>query len=163
MSKIKCYFQFLFILLLGTHLSACSRPEVTPPSVEPVLLRYLDVLQTGNLEEVEQLYFMPLHWRSQQKMYKHFSEQYKLLAQKKLSLSVISFKQKGRWALSVIERKQSGESQVNPLWFFYYDHRWQVISPVIFKTAPVRSMMDLYREQNDLRSWYETELAHFTQ
>lgn len=75
--------------------------------------------------------------------------------QEKLSIRSIAVKQKGRWALSIMEHHQSGETLINQLWLFYYDGRWQVISPVIFKTGPVRAMMDLYREQNDLRLWYK--------
>lgn len=110
---------------------------------------------------MEQTYFMPLHWRHKEKMIKHFQHEHELIKQNKLTLRSLSVKQKGRWALSVIESNQEGETQINQLWFFYYDSRWQVVSPVIFKTGPVRAMMDLYREQNDLRLWYGNERLNY--
>ena len=110
---------------------------------------------------MEQTYFMPLHWRHKEKMIKHFQQEHELIKQNKLTLRSLSVKQKGRWALSVIESNQEGETLINQLWFFYYDGRWQVVSPVIFKTGPVRAMMDLYREQNDLRLWYDNERLNY--
>ena len=139
-------------------LSACGQPEVIPPSVEPVLSNYLNVLHSGNLKQAERLYFMPLHWRSKEKIFKLFKKEHELIKQNKLSIRFISVKQNGRWALSMLEHSQAGETLINQLWFFYYDGRWQVISPVIFKTGPVRAMMDLYREHNELRLWYKKEL-----
>ncbi|MCK5916889.1 MAG: hypothetical protein KAG34_00595 [Cocleimonas sp.] len=145
------------MLIIGLNLSACSRPDATPPSVEPTLLSYLNTLEKGELKALDQLYFMPLHWRHQQKIYKQFNQQHELLKQKKLIFKMMSFKQKGRWALSAIEHNQSGKIQIKPVWFFYYENRWQFVSPIIFKTGPVRSMMNLHREQNDLRAWYANE------
>ncbi|MDX2507478.1 MAG: hypothetical protein QNL62_23805 [Gammaproteobacteria bacterium] len=112
------------------------------------------------MKQAEQLYFMPLHWRHKEKIFKHFKQEHELVKQRKLRLKFIQVKQQGRWALSVLEStlintKGTPQVQNNPLWFFYYDDRWQVISPVIFKTGPVRAMMDLYREQHELRAWYE--------
>ena len=157
MPPIKYYFLMLSVLIISMNLSSCSQPEVTPPSVEPTLAKYLTVLQTGDLKALDQLYFMPLHWRHQQKIYKHFKQQHALVKQKKRGFKMLSFKQKGRWALFAIENNQSEKREVKRLWFFYYDDRWQVVSPVIFKTGPVRAMMNLYREQNDLHAWYATK------
>lgn len=148
---------FLLTLIVSLNFSACSRPEVTPPSVEPVFSTYLKLLESGKLKDVDLLYFMPLHWRQKQKIYKHFQQQHDLIKQKKITLKVGLFKQKGRWAVAMLESTQSGKRQTNPLWLFYYDARWQLVSPLIFKTGPVRSMMDLYREQKELRTWYERE------
>ena len=153
---------FHYLLLLASIcLSACSQPQITPPSIEPVLKNYLSVLRSGEIEQMEQTYFMPLHWRHKEKMVKKFQHEHELIKLNKLTLRSLSVKQKGRWALSVIERNQEGETRIHQLWFFYYDGRWQVVSPVIFKTGPVRAMMDLYREQNDLRLWYDNERLNY--
>ena len=145
---------YSLLIILSVTLSSCSQPEVSPPSVEPLLVTYINILHKGDLKEAKNFYFMPLHWRHQQKMYKHFKQQHKLLLEKKLSLKFISVKQKGRWAVATLESNEAGVKNIKPVWFFYYDKRWQVISPVIFKTAPVRSMIDLYREQKELSIWY---------
>ena len=157
MLPLKPPFFFLLLLLAVMNISSCSRPDVTPPSVEPVLENYLHIVKTGNLHDVDRLYFIPLHWRQKQKVYKQFQKQQDLIQQQKMRLTVQTFKQKGRWAVAVMAGNLAGKIQTHPLWLFYYDARWQVVSPVIFKTAPVRSMMDLYREQKELRAWYERE------
>ena len=157
MPRFRRYFLRLLILLSFTNLSACGRPEVTPPPIEPVISDYIRVLHSGNLEQVEQLYFVPLHWRHKEKMFEHFRQDYELIKQNKLRLRSISVNQKGRWALSVIESNREGKTHIRQLWFFYYDGRWQAISPVIFGTGPVRAMMDLYREHDDLRLWYKDQ------
>ena len=145
---------YSFLIFLSITLASCSQPEVSPPSVEPILKAYIDILHKGNLEEAKNFYFIPLHWRHQQKIYKHFSQQNKLLTEKKLSLKPLTLKQKGRWAVAAMENNEEGVKTVKPLWFFYYDKRWQVVSPIIFKTGLVRSMIDLHREQKELRTWY---------
>ena len=152
--KINTISRWLILLLTVHSLSSCSRPEVTPPSVEPSFKTYMSILEKGDLKEAKNFYFMPLHWRRQQKMYNHFSQEHQLITEKKLSLTFLEFKQKGRWAVAAVKRNKFGVISISPLWFFYYDNRWQVISPVIFKTAPVRSMIDLFREQIELRPWY---------
>ncbi len=153
----KHYFLLVLMLFGFNFLVSCGKPEVNPPTVEPVLSNYFKILQNGDYKQAERVYFMPLHWRQKEKIFKYFNQEHELIKQKALSLKVISVKQKGRWALAVMERSQSGETLINQLWFFYYDGRWQVISPVIFKTGPVRAMMDLYREQNVLWLWFERE------
>ncbi len=152
--KINIISCWLILLLTVHSLSSCSRPEVTPPSVEPLFKTYLTTLEKGDLKDVRKSYFMPLHWRRQQKLYNHFSQQHQLLTENKLSLTFLDFKQKGRWAVAALKKNESGVNSISPLWFFFYDDHWQVVSPVIFKTAPVRSMIDLFREQKKLRSWY---------
>ena len=145
---------YSLLIFLSITLLSCSQPAVTPPSVDPILKAYIDILHKGDLKEAKNFYFLPLHWRHQQKIYKHFNQQNKLLTEKKLSLKLLTLKQKGRWAVAAIESNEEGVKAVNPHWFFYYDERWQVVSPVIFKTSLVRSMIDLHREQKELRIWY---------
>ena len=150
------------VLFFYMNISACGRPEVTPPSVEPIVSDYIGVLENGNVKRVEQLYFMPLHWRHKERLFKHFMDEHDLIKREKLVRRFLSFKQKGRWALAVVESDQDGETRIDQAWFFYYDGRWQVISPVVFKTPLVRAMMDLYREQNDLRVWYKNEQSKYS-
>ncbi len=148
-----------FTLIIFFSLSACEQEKLIPPSVEPVLSDYIKILHSGDLKQAEHLYFMPLHWRQKEKIFKAFMKEHELLKQNKKYIRLLSFKQKGRWAISILEQRQSGKTQIKPLWLFYYGGRWQVISNIIYNTAPVQAMMDLYREQNDLEFWYKNQLT----
>ncbi|CAA6809282.1 MAG: Unknown protein [uncultured Thiotrichaceae bacterium] len=159
MPRISPHFLILLFLIASLLLAGCSRPEVTPPNVELASSAYLDALQTGDLKQVDKLFFIPLHWRYKQKLYQQFSQDHEQISQKKLTLRMLSSKQAGRWGISIIESNQAGEINLIPHWFFYYDNQWQFVSPLIFKTKTVRSMLDLYREQKALRLWYDTETA----
>lgn len=159
---IHTFKKYAFIFLVSFNLASCNQADTTPPTVDKVLVDYIDVLKTGDLKRVERTYFMPLHWRQKEKIFKEFNRTSELVKQGKLTLKFIDVKQKGRWALSILEETVVNNNKENTahnaqVWFFYYDGRWQVVSPYIFKTAPVRAMMDLYREQNELRLWYENE------
>lgn len=159
MPSISHHFLMSLFLMGSLFLAGCSRPEVTPPTVEPAALTYLEALRTGNLKQVDKLFFIPLHWRYKQKLYKQFSQDHELISQKRLTLRMLSSKQIGRWGVSIIESNQSGEISLIPHWFFYYDNQWQFVSPLTFKAKTIRSMMDLYREQEELRVWYVTETS----
>lgn len=159
MPGISRHCLILLFTMSSLLLAGCSQPEVTPPSVEPASSAYLDALRAGDLKQVDKLLFIPLHWRYKQKLYKQFSQDHERISQKKLTLRMLSSKQAGRWGISIIERNQSGEITLIPHWFFYYDNQWQFISPLIFKTKTVRSMLDLYREQKELKLWYDTEIS----
>ncbi len=150
--------RHIIIVLTLIALYSCNKPEVHPPNIKEALNQYQFVLKNGNRKQFEQLYFMPLHWRNKEKLLKSFNKQQQALNSAELILQIKSSKQKGRWAVAVlVVNKDKKEQSLKPLWLFYYDEHWQVISPVIFHTATVRSMMNLYKEQEELLQWYQAQ------
>ena len=152
---VKKYAILFMLLLLG--LNACNKPEVTPPSVLDSLNQFKPLLEKGSRKEFENLYFMPLHWRNKEKLLKAFKLQHNQVKQKTLDYAIKSFKQKGRWAVAILIKTQGNKQSVEPLWLFYYNKHWQIISPIIFHTSTVRSMMNLYQEQEELTQWFITQ------
>jgi len=150
--------RVMVIIVTLIAVCSCNKPEVYPPNIKEVLNDYLLVLEKGSRKQFEHLYFMPLHWRNKEKLLKAFKKQQQALNSSSLSYDIKSSQQKGRWAVAVllVTENKNGDKQhsIEPLWLFYYDKHWQVISPVIFHTATVRSMMDLYKEQEELLQWY---------
>jgi hypothetical protein len=150
----------LFVLtVLAFFLTACSEPQVEVKPAKPSVQAYLQNLQVGDRDKLLMTYFMPLHWRVKEKVYKAFDAEHQALAEGKLKLSLLDLKQSGRWAVAVLRSEKqledgSWQTTIEPAWFFFYDGRWQYISPAIYKTGPVRNMMDLFREQEALQEWF---------
>lgn len=153
---VKKYAILFLLFLLG--LNACNIPEEKPPSVLTSLNQFKPLLENGSRKEFENLYFIPLHWRNKEKLLKAFKLQHSQFKQKKVDYVIKSFNQKGRWAVAILVKTQENKQSVEPLWFFYYNKHWQIISPIIFHTATVRSMMNLYTDQEELLQWFITQV-----
>ncbi len=142
-------------------LAGCGKPEVTPTSATPAVQQYFTALQNGDESRLKWLYFEPLSWRKSGKLIEAFRQTHQDIVKGSLKLTVEKIKQNGRWALAVVnvqthpkDSDTAFKSEYKPYWFFYYDERWQYISPTLAHTGPVRSMMDLYREQTKLELWF---------
>ncbi len=146
----------LFTLLV---LCACSKPEIKIPDVKRTLNNYHLLLSSGNLKQFEAHYFIPLHWRNKEKLYKHFEQLHHLYSSGQLTIQIKKHRQSGRWAVVVLETRLRGKSAVEPLWLFFYDGHWQVIDRVIFHTSTVRAMMNTYPQQENLRQWFLKQQA----
>ncbi len=150
MKILKSIILSLSLLILTT----CNKPEIKIPDVNATLDNYLKVLSSGDKKQFEALYFIPLHWRNKEKLYKYFQHLHQLYRTGKLSIHIKTYQQSGRWAVAVIETKTDETLSIEPLWLFFYDGHWQIISKVIFHTSTVRSMMNKYPQQDNLRQWY---------
>ncbi len=135
-------------------LTACNKSEIKIPDVDTTLDNYLKVLSSGDKKQFEALYFIPLHWRNQERLYKHFKQTQDLYRTGNLSIQIENYMQSGRWAVAITKIHSRGTTSIEPLWLFFYNEHWQIISRVIFHTSTVRSMMNTYRQQNKLRQWY---------
>lgn len=143
------------ILLLSFFiLTSCNKPEIKIPDVDTTLDSYLKVLSSGDKKQFEALYFIPLHWRNKQKLYKYFKQLQSLYRAGNLSIQIQNHMQSGRWAVAITQVHSKGTTSIEPLWLFFYNEHWQIISRVIFHTSTVRSMMNTDRKQDKLRQWY---------
>lgn len=151
----------LGLILPIIWLAGCGKPAVEPTPASPTVKQYFNALHSGDESQFKRLYFEPLSWRKSGKLIEAFRQTHKELEAGNLKLSVEKIKQNGRWALAVVkvqthseDSDTSFENNYEPYWFFYYDERWQYISPTLAHTDPVRAMMDLYREQTKLELWF---------
>ncbi len=151
------------LLILIGLLSGCSKPEVHPTDANPTVQQFFSDLKSGHETHLKTEIFEPLSWRRSAKLITQFRETHQAIAQGTLKLTPLKIKQKGRWAIAAVKaekwiKDEQGQekwtTEIQPYWFFYYDGRWQYISPILAGTREVKAMMDLYREQDELRRWF---------
>jgi len=144
-------------LIMGILIiNGCSQPQVTPPPINQFSQSYFQSIHGSKttLKQISNYYFMPTSWRYQNKIKKQIEQQQNHLKTKQLTLEPIATKQSGRWGIIVVKKENAKGIFYNPIWVFYYDKKWQIISPTIFHEGVVRNMLDLYREQEGLVKWY---------
>lgn len=158
----------VFMLGLASLLAACgSPPDVLPKgspeeqaeAVRATLQRVVEGLAAGQARALidEELVFLPLRWRKQQKEYQELEELGKQLAGKK-AFSFGPVHVDGRWAL--IEYVLAEGERVGPEgapWFLlYYKGQWHWLPASIMKDQAITGMMDSHFD----RLWAHWQATH---
>jgi len=146
------------LIVLSVLLIACNKPENKniPPLTEGSKA-YFDLLKSDDKKKVSDVFFMPLHQKDIKHLVTHFNQNRDKLKSGAMKLEIKDLHQKGRWGLITLNKKTEQKEEPESLWFFYYQHKWRVISPEIYHTKELRAMMNLYPEHEMLKKWLPKE------
>lgn len=159
----------VFVLgLFGAALAGCGAPpDVLPKgtpeqqaeAVRATLQRVVEGLAAGQARALidQELVFLPLRWRRQQKEYQELEELGRQLAGRK-SFALGEVRVEGRWAL--VEHVLADGERVGPAdvpWFLlYYKGQWRWLPASIMKDQAVSGMMDSRFD----RLWADWQATH---